>query len=472
MGVVVGLVLINFIAPAWAWNNGGDTRPGNSPQLATHDWIALYALLWMPEAESWWIAENPIDLSNFLLGTELPDNSGHPLGIGDTSLHHVYYFASGTLQDGSAANRAQDEFDQALSFLDSGNYSAAALHARVMSHYIIDVGVFGHVMGSGTDWGAEAHHGDYEDYVETRTNEFPMDDFSVYLSYDGSLATIDAHDAALNIAYDTTFGGAGGLGCAWMDTHYDWNNPTFKNRAGASINLCANALADVFHTLHEEMNPEAKICSFSATFRHNLARMIQPDMVPGKALGCINAWVSDWLASGFVFDKLASSAEGLDTNPSFVNQTSGNAIGDAGVGIISFGGPVVNPCVKYAESGSTPLGGRAPIRFHDEGGIYYFQRWDGSSIPGASLPVSVINDDEDMFVIETYRDSAGRFIMLCYGFGWKGTYAAGKYFDKIVYPNTSSFRVNWLIVRWQDSNGDGFVNAPGEGDSYTLVDSA
>ena len=101
--------------------------------------------------------------------------------------------------------------------------------------------------------------------------------------------------------------------------------------------------------------------------------------------------------------------------------------------------------------------------------IFRFKHSDGTAIQNAYLPVSVINNDQDMFVIEVYRDGDGRYFMLCYGFGWKGTYAAGKYFDQIVYPDIENYEVGWIIIKWQDSDGDGFVNNPGDGDAYTLI---
>ena len=55
------------------------------------------------------------------------------------------------------------------------------------------------------------------------------------------------------------------------------------------------------------------------------------------------------------------------------------------------------------------------------------------------------------------------------GIGWRGTYAAGKYFDDVVHPNIEEFTYTWIIVKWEDTNNDGFVNAPGEGDTYTIL---
>lgn len=121
-----------------------------------------------------------------------------------------------------------------------------------MTHYICDVAVFGHVMGSSTDWGNEAHHSDYESYVNTRTDSY-TDEFNTFLVFDGALDNISAYDAALAIANDTTFDLNGDLTCVWMDENYDWNNSTFKNRAGESLNLAVNLVADVLHTFYVDV---------------------------------------------------------------------------------------------------------------------------------------------------------------------------------------------------------------------------
>ncbi len=213
------------------------------------------------------------------------------------------------------------------------------------------------------------------------------------------------------------------------------------------------------------------ISDFDSVFAANNVSLIYPSDSTTKPLSCGAASVSDWLASMAISTKLKNYTEGLDTESKFVNQGTGRAIGNTGAGIISFGGQYVNPVVKYAELNSTALADRAPIRFYYDSAndIFRFQYWNGTNIPGASLPHSVINQGEDMFVIETYKDANNRFVMLCYGFGWKGTYAAGKYFNIMIYPNLGSYSHSWIIVKWNDTNGDGFVNNPGDGDTYTIV---
>lgn len=212
------------------------------------------------------------------------------------------------------------------------------------------------------------------------------------------------------------------------------------------------------------------IADFDTCFVTNQdLRMIYPSDGAEKPLGCCAAAVSDWLSSAFFFVELQGVKEGLDTDGSFIDQATGVALGEPDTGVISLGGPSVNPIAMYAEAESTPLEDRAPIQFHSEGDVFYFRSRDGTDIPGASLPIGVINVDMDIFVIETYVDGGDRYILLSYGFGWKGTYAAGKYFNTVVHPNLESYTYSWIIVKWEDTNGDGFVNTEIDGDSYTLI---
>lgn len=249
--IVCVSVLLLGVQPALGWSNGGYSDNPAQPKYGTHDWIAQHALDYLPPQEKQYITDN---LAAYLYGTELPDNSQPSDGIGDTTKHHVYYSASGTLMDNASAQRANAEYNLALNFLKAQDYADAAKTAGIMTHYITDLAVFGHVMGSSTPWGTETHHSDYEDYVNTRTTSY-SGSFNTYLSYDGSLTTLSAYNAAVNIAYDTTFGGNNHLTCIWMDDNYNWNNPTFSGRCGQSLNLAVNDIADVLHTLYQEAAP-------------------------------------------------------------------------------------------------------------------------------------------------------------------------------------------------------------------------
>jgi len=200
----------------------------------------------VPDDLDFWVRDN---LGVYLYGTELPDNRNAPLGdgIGDTMLHHVYYRSTGRLQDDASAKRAQEAYQNTLSHLISRDYRAAAKWMGITAHYVADMAVFGHVMGSATDWGSEKHHSDYENWVNSRTDNYSSS-FTSYLTFDRALESISAHDAALKLAHDTTFDDSGkGRTAKWMDDQYDTDNALFKERVGESLNLATNLIAEVIY---------------------------------------------------------------------------------------------------------------------------------------------------------------------------------------------------------------------------------
>jgi hypothetical protein len=62
--------------------------------------------------------------------------------------HHVYFYVDGSLMNDISAVRMQDGYNHSLAFLKSGDGVNASKHAGIMTHYIADVAVFGHAMGS------------------------------------------------------------------------------------------------------------------------------------------------------------------------------------------------------------------------------------------------------------------------------------------------------------------------------------
>lgn len=211
------------------------------------------------------------------------------------------------------------------------------------------------------------------------------------------------------------------------------------------------------------------ISEFGTLFANNPSvRIIYPSESPDKPLGCVPAMVSDWAASAYVATKLEDYTEGLDTDSGFVNQATGYPIGEPGTGFVTFGGPDVNVPVCYYEFNKiTPVtwcfvpGARGPGEPWSQ---WYLA--NGNAITETAIETS---ESLDLFVIEVFEDLDGRYTYLAYGTRWQGTYAAGKYFEKVVYPNLNSYTYSWIIVKWEDTNRDGFVNAPDDGDTYTLL---
>jgi hypothetical protein len=250
--LVCVFVLLFAVPYASAWSNGGYSADISNPDYGTHDWIAQHALDYLPVNEKQYILDN---LASYLFGTERPDLPSTQGGIGDTTKHHIYFNADGTMYDNASAQRANEEYQKALNFLKINDYVNASKAAGVMSHYIVDVAVFGHVMGASAPWGTEINHSNYETYVVDRTGSYTSTIFDPMLHYDGALTQISAYNATVNIAYDTTFDVDGDSNCTWMDAHYNWSNPAFVARSGESINLAVNILADVLHTLYVESQP-------------------------------------------------------------------------------------------------------------------------------------------------------------------------------------------------------------------------
>lgn len=248
--LISSLSVINGVAVVFGWSNGGISDDPTKPDYGTHDWIAEHALDWLPLEEKQFILDNN---STYLYGTELPDKKTGADHIGDTSSHHVYYYSNYSLQDNASAVRAQEEYNNAVAYSKAGNLTAAAKSLGIMTHYVSDLAVFAHVMGAETDWGNDnkTRHDRYEDYVNTRTNSYD-DEFNSFLIFDGALTNISAYDAALTLAYNTTFGVNGNYTCGWMNQNYNWSNPAFKNRCAELLNLAVNLIADVLHTFYQK----------------------------------------------------------------------------------------------------------------------------------------------------------------------------------------------------------------------------
>ena len=48
------------------------------------------------------------------------------------------------------------------------------------------------------------------------------------------------------------------MGCVWMDTHYNWSDPEFRDECGESLNLAVNAVAHILRTLYIEAHTERR----------------------------------------------------------------------------------------------------------------------------------------------------------------------------------------------------------------------
>jgi hypothetical protein len=179
---------------------------------------------------------------------------------------------------------------------------------------------------------------------------------------------------------------------------------------------------------------------------------IYPDYTGSKPPGVTYAWLSDWTATGYIMGMCSNiQHEATDTNPTIVNGSEGSIkLQDAT--IVLFGGPLVNAPVHYYEEHRM-----APLYYQSVGSVLYWYHRDGTRIDETALQSSQ-KSSQDLFVVESFVDSSHNMIFIVYGYGWKGTYAAGKFFKFIVYPNIGSYTSSYYVFKWVDGNSDGFVD--------------
>jgi len=179
---------------------------------------------------------------------------------------------------------------------------------------------------------------------------------------------------------------------------------------------------------------------------------IYPDYTGNKPPGVSHAILSDWTAAGYVIGmSLNIQNEATDTNTAYIYANNGN-VKLQNKSVVLFGGPVVNAPVKYYEKNRI-----APLYFRYVSGVCYWYRADGTCIDESGLPHSQTNS-RDMFVVMAFLDESGNKVLIIYGYGWKGTFAGGKFFKFVIYPNIANYSSSYYIFEWIDNNGDGFVD--------------
>lgn len=277
-------------------------------------------------------------------------------------------------------------------------------------------------------------------------------------------ATVSQETGSYSVAYSANYG--------YMFDHWQTTgNVTVSNATSSTTYVTVSGDGALKAIYKKSTNDAFTLSDFNTLFAQNNVWAIYPSDTTPKPLGRVQAWTSDWTASAFLTTKLDHITEGTDTMSNFVNQTSGKPAGNPGVGIISFGGPYVNVAVYYYELTKT-----APVLYCDTPGSHEpsepWSSWYYANGTSITETATGINEHRDFFLIEVFQDMDGRYVLLAYGIGPKGTYAAGKYFHYTVYPNIGSYHFTWIIVEWNDTNDDGFVNAPNDGDAYTIIASS
>ncbi len=231
LAAVLAAALLLGVSPgAWAWGNGGYSSDPSHPNYGIHDWIAEKALDLQTSDVSFLTTTYHTE---YQYGTEWPDNTSN---IGDSFNHIFYYYSTGLVQNDVCADRAQAMYNLALGYMSSLDFRNAAYYIGAMTHYVADVGVFGHTMGAPTDWGTEVHHTDYETWFNDNIGSLSSPTGILLLD-------VGAYDMTSSLAFCTTFGDGPIRTNVWMDANYDELDPVFVTSALASLNASVEAVA-------------------------------------------------------------------------------------------------------------------------------------------------------------------------------------------------------------------------------------
>ena len=152
------------------------------------------------------------------------------------------------------------------------------------------------------------------------------------------------------------------------------------------------------------------------------------------------------------------------TDPTLVDQTTGQPLGGNGVTYVLGGGPFPNKPLKWLERTNDIT----KIYFDAPDGINYYWR-DRTGAAVATMPGSTCAAGRDQFVTELVTDpSSGTLSLIGYGAcsGGHGTLSAAWFYANVLLPNRMQYTDSWYVFDWTDTNND---SAPSAGDTFTVL---
>jgi hypothetical protein len=152
------------------------------------------------------------------------------------------------------------------------------------------------------------------------------------------------------------------------------------------------------------------------------------------------------------------------TDATYVDQSTGQPLGGAGVTYVLTGGPLADKVVKYFEA--TAQLTHVYLAGPTSGTYSWMER--GSAAPIATIASSACSAHTDQFVVELVTDpSSGTLALIGYGIcTGAGTFAAAYYYADVMLPNAATYPDSWYVVGWSDTNDDGIANGS---DAFTIL---
>ena len=156
---------------------------------------------------------------------------------------------------------------------------------------------------------------------------------------------------------------------------------------------------------------------------------------------------------------------GLQTNPQWIDQTTGALLLGGGSTVVTAGGPFPNLPVKWLER--TRMATKVYFATNGVDTFYFRKRSDGSNV--VSRASALCSSHSDIFLVELVTDpTSGTLALISYGLcsGGYGTQTGAWYWANAMLPHLSQYPNSWYIYQWTDTNND---SAPGAADAFTQL---
>lgn len=118
--------------------------------------------------------------------------------------------------------------------------------------------------------------------------------------------------------------------------------------------------------------------------------------------------------------------------------------------IVFFGGPSVQPAVMYYQKTNQT---RVSILEANSTHVALTTIREGI-VHTDFLDALEFDINHDIFVIEFFVDNFGRKVLMCYGYGSQGTFAAAVYMVETMLPKIEAYVESFYVFRWVDTNND------------------
>ncbi|MDH5448163.1 MAG: hypothetical protein OEX01_04060 [Candidatus Bathyarchaeota archaeon] len=115
--------------------------------------------------------------------------------------------------------------------------------------------------------------------------------------------------------------------------------------------------------------------------------------------------------------------------------------------VVLVGGPSTQAAVKYYEDTKETL-----VVSKENATHFWLETREGVVIPETLHTFENLDAHHDVFLVEFFKDKCDRYILILYGYGWRGTMLATLHFNRVIFPQISDYDESYYIYNWVDSS--------------------